>query len=145
MDWCKESIAELKAYRARVAAIPSLEEEIEELKYAAISIGSTSGTEIRGSGSTDPDGKILNLIVKRDKLEVSLATARKSVERTERALKCLTDEERMILEFSFISPAKGNTVRLGYELGLEKSAVYNRRNAALKHYTEARYGCTEAV
>ena len=83
------------------------------------------------------------MIVKCDKLETSLAYAKAWVARVDRGLDVLNGEERHVLDRFYINPAKGNVDRLCEELHLEKTAVYTRKDAALRKYTLARYGCVE--
>ena len=48
----------------------------------------------------------------------------------------------MLLRF-YMHPERGNVERLCGELGLEKSAVYDRREKALRRFTLALYGGSE--
>lgn len=144
MDWRKEAISELREYEAKKAAVLSLPEDIAFLKTESVRIGgvSSDSVPVRGGGSAWED-KQISLIVRREKLETSLRYAKEWVERVERGLSHLTDEEKLILDRFYINPAKGNLDRLCDELCLEKTAVYYRKDAALRHYTLARYGCVE--
>lgn len=143
MNWKYESMEELREYEAKRAAATNLPDEIAKLRASATTIGgSNSSTPVKGGGSKWEDRQI-NLIVKYDKLETSLAYARGWVAKVERGLAILSAEERLILDRFYINPAKGNVDRLCDELHLEKTAVYNRKDAALRKYTLARYGCVE--
>lgn len=144
MDWKYEAMAELREYEARRTAVENLPDDIAQLEAEAMRLGGASGdsSPVKG-GSSAWEDKQINLIVKREKLQQSLECARKWVEKVEKGLAVLSKEERLILDRFYINPAKGNLDRLCYELGIEKTAVYNRRLAALRHYTQARFGCTE--
>lgn len=144
MDWRKEAISELREYEAKKAAVLSLPEDIAFLKTESVRIGgaSSDSVPVRGGGSAWED-KQINLIVRREKLETSLRYAKEWVERVSRGLLQLTEEEKLILDRFYINAAKGNLDRLCDELCLEKSAVYYRKDAAVRHYTLARFGCTE--
>lgn len=143
MNWKYESMEELREYEAKRAAATNLPDEIAKLRASATMLGgSNSSTPVKGGGSKWEDRQI-NLIVKYDKLETSLAYARGWVSKVERGLAILSAEERLILDRFYINPAKGNVDRLCDELHLEKTAVYNRKDAALRKYTLARYGCVE--
>ena len=61
----------------------------------------------------------------------------------DRALEVLDDEERLVLDRFYIHRAKGAVAELCDRLNLEKSAVYDRRDKALRHFTLALYGVTE--
>lgn len=143
MDWKKESRDELREYNAKRTAATSIPDEIVQLKAEMMRLGGSSNSvPVSGGGSRWEDRQI-NLIVKCDKLEASLAYVRAWVERVERGLAVLNREERMILDRAYISPEKGYVDRLCGDLHLEKSAVYDRIYAALRKYTLARYGCSE--
>lgn len=143
MDWRKEAAEELREYEAKKTALHSLPEDIAQLKAGAYGLGGASNSvPVKGGGSTW-EGKQIDRIVRHEKLETSLRHVTEWVEKVETGLAILDAEERLVLDRFFIHPAKGNVDRLCGELGLEKSAVYNRRDTALRKYTLARYGCTE--
>ena len=144
MNWKSESKDELREYTVRHTALRNIPEELASLKVEQKSLGgsTTSSIPVKGGGSAFEDRQI-NLIVKREKLETALRQTRVWIAKVEKGLSALNDEERLILERFYISPAKGNVDRLCEELNIEKSAVYLRKDAALRRYTLARYGCIE--
>ena len=143
MNWKLESMEELREYEAKRTAVESIPQEIRQLREQMGKLGgSSSSVPVQGGGSRWEDRQI-NLIVKIDKLDASLGIAQDWVKKVERGLAVLTAEERLILDRFYINPAKGNVDRLCGELHLEKTAVYNRKDAALRKYTLARYGCVE--
>ena len=143
MNWKRESIDELKEYEAKRIAMENIPEEIRQLNAKMVKLGgSGDSTPVKG-GSAPWEERQINLIVKIEKLKMSLRYAREWVSRVERGLAVLSNEERLILDRFYINPAKGNVDRLCEELFLEKTAVYSRKDAALRHYTLARYGCSE--
>ncbi|MBQ6852387.1 MAG: hypothetical protein IJO04_05095 [Oscillospiraceae bacterium] len=143
MNWKQESKEELREYEAKKMALESIPADIAQLRSEMSRLGgSNSSAPVKGGGSRWEDRQI-NLIVKCDKLETSLTYARNWVEKVERGLSVLSPEEVMILDRFYIHPAKGNVDRLCGDLHLEKSAVYDRKDAALRRYTLARYGCAE--
>ena len=144
MNWKLESKEELREYEAKRMALEIVPAEIASLRseMSRLGGGSNSSVPVKGGISRWEDRQI-NLIVKCDKLETSLAYAKSWIEKVELGLSVLSQEERLILERFYIHPAKGNVDWLCGELHVEKSAVYNRKDAALRKYTLARYGCTE--
>ena len=143
MNWKYESMEELREYEAKRLAAENIPEEVRQLKAQMAKLGgSSNSTPVKGGGSQWEDRQI-NLIVKIEKLKTSLAYARDWVSKVERGLDALSAEERLILDRFYINPAKGNVDRLCGDLCLEKSAVYDRKDKALRHYTLARYGCVE--
>lgn len=143
MDWRYEAKEELREYEVKRTAVENIPDELAQLKAQMVKLGgSSNSTPVKGGGSQWEDRQI-NLIVKQDKLETSFAYAKDWVEKVERGLSVLTAEERLVLDRLYINPAKGNVDRLCGELCLEKSAVYDRKDKALRRYTLARYGCVE--
>ena len=143
MNWKQESKDELREYEAKRKALESIPSDIAQLRAEMAKLGGgPSSIPVQGGGSRWEDRQI-NLIVKCDKLKTSLAYTRYWVKKVERGLSVLSPEERMILDRFYINPAKGNVDRLCGDLHLEKSAVYDRKEAALRKYTLARYGCVE--
>ena len=143
MDWKRDSIEELREYGAKRTALASIPAEISQIKSEMSRLcGGSNAVPVKGGGSVWEDRQI-NLIVKKDKLETSLAYVRTWVKKVESGLAILTQEERLILDRFYINPEKGNVDRLCGDLHLEKSAVYARKEAALRRYTLARYGCVE--
>lgn len=143
MNWKQESKDELREYEAKRTAAQSIPEEIRQLEAQMVKLGgSSNATSVKGGGSPWEDRQI-NLIVKIDKLTTSLNYAKDWVSKVERGLAVLTDEEKLILDRVYINPAKGNVERLCGDLHVERSAVYERMDKALRRYTLARYGCIE--
>lgn len=145
MDWKREAKDKLRNYSARRTALENIPEEIRRLEARATGIRSASadGTPVRGGGNGRED-MLLSNIAERDELHLQLKNAQKWVENVDRAMTTLTAEERLVLERLYIYPAMGNVDRLCGELGIEKSAVYERRDKALRRFTLAYYGAVES-
>ena len=62
----------------------------------------------------------------------------------DKALSVLDDEERLVLDRFYIHRTKDSVGELCDRLNLEKTAVYDRREKALRHFTIALYGITES-
>jgi len=144
MNWKFEAIEKLKQYEAKKRSLQNIPEEIKRLESAMQSIRSATadGNPVQGGGSGRGDMYLSN-IVRREELERSLEQAQKWVALADAGLEILTAEERLILDRFYINPAKGNVDRLCGELGIEKSQVYNRKDAALRRFTISLYGCCE--
>jgi hypothetical protein len=144
MDWRKEAVSELREYEAKKTSIISLAEELALLDAEAVRIGgaSSDSVPVHGGGNAWED-KQINLIVRRDKLQAAMKHTQEWVRRVERGMSQLSEEETRVLDRFYINPAKGNVDRLCEELCLEKTAVYSRREVAVRHYTLARFGCIE--
>ena len=86
---------------------------------------------------------MLAMILDRDELKRLLKEARLWVFMVDKALAVLDDEEQLVLDRFYIHRTKGAVEALCESLNLEKSAVYDRRDRALRHFTLALYGITE--
>lgn len=144
MNWKREAVDKLKNYEAHKQALECLPKEIKRLEsaYTGIRSATTDGTPVSGGGNTREDSMLSN-IVHRDELKRRLKEARLWVAQVDKALAVLDDEERHVLDRFYIHRAKGAVEALCESLNLEKSAVYDRRDKALRHFTLALYGVTE--
>lgn len=145
MNWKHEAVDKLKGYEAHKNALDSIPMELERLEsvYAGIRSATTDGTPVSGGGNTREDSMLSN-IVHRDELKRRLKEARLWVARVDKALAVLDDEERLVLDRFYIHRTKDSVGELCDRLNLEKTAVYDRREKALQHFTIALYGATES-
>jgi hypothetical protein len=146
MDWKREAMDKLQVHRAKKESLARMALEIEQLEADAISIrgARTDAIPVLGGGNTREDAMVNNL-VKREELRRAHAITRGAVESVDRALDCLSKEERRVLESFYLHRVRGNVGRLREELGLEdERSVYRRKDKALRHFTLAMYGVTES-
>lgn len=146
MNWRKEAADKLKDYQARKKAVDNIQEEISRLKAESTRIRSavTDSTPIHGGGGSTREDALLSNIALRDELKGRLQDTRRWLATVDRALAELTDEERLVLDRFFIHRAKGNVEILMEELHLEKTAVYEKKDRALRRFTLALYGAVES-
>ena len=141
MDFKEEAKTKLRRFDAMKTALINLTEEIHRLEneYTAIRSTRTDGNHVSGGTSAREDA-LINNIVERKELEHALENAKAWVRIVDRALKCLSPEDKKILHRLYIYPEKGAPKRLCEELGIESSSIYRRRNKALHRFTIAVYG-----
>lgn len=144
MDWKREAIDKLRCYNARKNAITTITQEILRLEdeFDYINTAGADGA-LRCEGGTKAEDVLLTNAAHRGELKRSLRQAEAAVEIVDKGLAVLDDTERLILDRFYISPAKGNVDRLCEELFLEKSAVYDRKDKAVRRFTIAMYGVVE--
>jgi len=144
MNWKREAIDKLKNYEAHRQALENIPREIKRLEsaYTGLRSASTENAPVSGGGGTREDCVLSNIVL-RDELKRRLKEARLWVSQVNKALAVLDDEERLVLDRFYIHRAKGAVEALCESLSLEKSAVYDRRDKALRHFTLALYGVTE--
>lgn len=64
----------------------------------------------------------------------ALDSLRLRVAAAENALEALDEQEQLLLHHCFLRPRRGNLEALMEELGVEKTRIYEMRNAALCHF-----------
>jgi hypothetical protein len=145
MNWKAEAKDKLRRYSAMQNALISIPQEIERLELESQSIRSsrTDGTPVKGGGSGREDA-MLNNIVARQELELSLKQAKIWKETTDRALASLDDDGRLVLKRLYINPTKAAVSTLCKELGCGESTVFRKRDDALHKFTIALYGIAES-
>lgn len=142
MDWKSEAIEKLRDYEAHRQALDSIPLELERLEaaYAGIRSATLDATPTAGGSGNRREDAMLSNITRRDELKRRLKEARLWMEIVDGGLSVLDDEDRLTLDLCFIHKAKGSIDTLCYRLNLEKSAVYRRRDLALRRFTLALYG-----
>ena len=137
-DWLIPRLRELNGEREALIAIP---ERIQTLKlsFGAIRAARTDGDPVSGGTYRREDALLAN-IAERDRLRQNLEVTRREVEQLERALKKLSEDERLIIDRFYIDRPRDHVERLCEELHLEKSQVYELKNRALISLARALYG-----
>ena len=145
MNWKQEAIEKLEQYDARKQSLRSIPAEIARLESVAQRIRSaqTDGVSVKSSGGGRED-MLLNNIVQREELNWSLEQAKQWVGPVDSGLDVLNDEERMILDRFYIQGEKGAADRLAGDLAMDVKTVYRRKDAALRRFTIALWGCVES-
>ena len=143
MNWKTEAIDRLRRYDSMKAAAVNMTEELKELSESIASIKSAMTDRVAVKKSTEFNEKLLNDLAKKEEMAVALRSAKSWLKVTERALKVLKPEEKLVLYRMYISRERGALDRLCEELECEISTVYRRRDEALKRFTMSLYGYTE--
>lgn len=143
-DWEKHSIEDLREYRAVKESLGTLPEEIRALEEDMQLVKGTryDKTPVEG-GTSGYEERLINYIDRKGRLEQNLDLAQARVERIERGLSVLTENERLVLTRFYIHREPRYLDRLCGELGYEKTAVYGLKNRALKRFTLAMYGVVD--
>lgn len=141
MDYRKEAAQELKDLLKRQNAVSTLREELMDLsgRLTAVKSPCADATPVQG-GSAPIEERTINLIVKRDELRAMLQTSARRVARTERALTCLTDQQREFLTVFYVDRPRGHVEALMSKYHVERATVYRIKDEALRDFTIARYG-----
>lgn len=141
MDWTHEIKDDLRSYSARKASIQNTSDELERLQAELYGIKSamTDGTPVSG-GTNRREDRLLNIIVKKGKLEGAQKCTRDWVRIMDRALAELSTEEFELLDKLYIHGAKGSADRLAEEMHIEIRTVWYQARKALAHLAYAMYG-----
>lgn len=145
MNWKQEAIEKLEQYDARKQSLQSIPAEIARLESVAQRIRrvQTDGVSVKSSSGGGED-MLLNNIIQREELEWSLEQAQRWVGLVDSSLSVLDDEERLILDRFYIRSEKGAADRLASDLAMDVKTVYRRKDAALRRFTIALWGCVES-
>lgn len=145
MNWKQEAIEKLELYDAKKQSLRSIPTEIDRLESLTRQIRGcrTDGIAVRSSGGGRED-MLLNNIIQREELNWSLEQAQKWVGLVEAGLSVLNDEDRLILDRFYIRSEKGAADRLAGDLCMDVKTVYRRKDAALRRFTIALWGCVES-
>lgn len=140
-DWEKHSIEDLREYRAVKESLGTLPEEIRALEEDMQLVKGTryDKTPVEG-GASGYEERLINYIDRKGRLEANLELAQARVERIERGLSVLTDNERLVLTRFYIHREPRYLDRLCGELGYEMRTIYRLKDSALKKFTLAMYG-----
>lgn len=145
MNWKYEAVDKLKGYEAHRVALGTIPEEIRRLEDDAARIKAADmDREPVSGGESGREDMLLSNIVHREELGRALKQARAWVRIVDKGLAVLDQDERLVLDRFYIHRAAGNVDRLCEELAVEKATVYRRRDAALRRFTIALYGCVES-
>ena len=142
MEYYGFAIQRLKDYEMRKQALVNIPEQIKtlEMQFLSIKSGEIDGMP-KGSGKND-DMLIYN-IAKRDELSFNLDIAQREVALTERGLDSLSEDEKTILEYFYISRPYNHISRLMDKLHVSQAGVFRAKDAALKKFTMSLYGIRE--
>ena len=140
-DWEKHSIDDLREYGALKESLGTLPEEIRALEEDMQLVKGTryDKTPVEG-GAYGYEERLINYIDRKGRLEQNLGLAQARVERIERGLSVLTDNERLVLTRFYIRREPRYLDRLCGELGYEQAQVYRIKGTALRKFTLAMYG-----
>lgn len=145
MNWQKEAITDLRCHEKRKAALESLADEIRELRARTYGTSSPAAdaVPVQGGASTAEERWIAAIDELERKKEVYRLTKRR-VDAVERGLAALDEQQREILEAFFINRVQGHVQALAEKYHVEQSRVYQMKDQAVRDFTLARYGISEA-
>lgn len=142
--WEANAKADLREYQQVKDSLENIPMRLHELELEIQSIKSVTydKTPVQG-GTSGREDHIINNIDERNRLKFNLQVAQLKVERIEKGLAGLNQQERRVLEYTFIRPEYGGVHRLCREMSYEKTAIYDMIGAALRKYTLSMCGVVD--
>lgn len=140
MDWKREAAGKLRDYADRKAGLERARAELRRTENEMRRVRSARMDGSEKGGMSSREDALINAIVRKGELERLVQGTGDWLRPVEEALADLSDEERKVLDGFFIHRSYGAAVRLCGELGLEKSAVYDLKDKALRRFTLRLYG-----
>lgn len=145
MNWQKEAINDLRCHEKRKAALESLADEIRELRGRTYGSSSPAADAVPvQGGSSTAEGRWIAAIDELERKKEAWRITKRRVEAVERGLAELDEQQREILEAFFINRVQSHVQALAEKYHVEQSRVYQMKDQAVRDFTLARYGISEA-
>lgn len=145
MNWQKEAITDLRCHEKRKAALESLADEIRELRARTYGTSSPAADAVPVQGGTSTaEGRWIAAIDELERKKEAYRITKRQVEAVERGIAALDEQQREILEAFFINRVQGHVQALAEKYHVEQSRVYQMKDQAVRDFTLARYGISEA-
>ncbi len=143
MDYTKLAINELEQYSLLCTACENCKSSIVEIEEKMLRLqgGDTEKIHIR-SGFIGEE-RLCALIDEKQERIWQLSSLTMRLKRFERAFAALTKEEQRVLDLCFINRGE-TTEEIAWQLGVEKSCLYKKRNRALENFKKALFGAVDA-
>ncbi len=140
MDYRVLAQEELKSLPMLASASANTAIELEEVKIKLRSVKNRNNSHAEShKGASAGDERMLALKSQKDELQLRLRETRLRLNRIDRALDVLSDEERRLLTECYV--IRENTPEDIMEvIGVEKSSFYRMRGEALERFTRAMFG-----
>ncbi len=145
MNWKKEAINLLRDYPAKQQSLNNLKE-----RYAMLELGSqslraaqTSAIPLHGGLSRQQE-HLINSIAEKEQVLANYNMTAKQLKWVEKGLSQLSAQERLILEGFYIKDGENAKNDLMNELCIERSALYDQKEKALRKFTLTMYGLLES-
>ena len=146
MDWTKIAIDKLCKYPDKKESLKNIKAQLAALEAESTSVKGFVTDKIPASGGGDAySDKQLNIIVEKEELIARYNTTRKQIGPIEEALNKLTEDERYILDISYMHRSLNYTFtrQMDDKFHVGKTQAYRMRTKALKRFTLLLYGTIE--
>lgn len=135
MDWKMCAIEDLRRYKFIKLGIINSKERL-----ALINTRINSSFLVSKKRCTRKNPELMNAVVEVNKLRSNISSAQNMIKLIERALDSLTEEEREILDKSYMDGSPKSVNVVSKQLGFSSRSLYRLRDEALEKFTLAMYG-----
>jgi hypothetical protein len=146
MNWKDAAVDDLKNYASKVQSLVSMAEQIKAINMKMTAVkGAMSDTGPIKGGESHYEDRILNDIVKRDRMILTYHATKRLIKLVDKGLSGLDDNERIVLDKFFVHKIRGenHVYALMDKLGYEKTTIYKLKDDALYKFTITMYGLPE--
>ncbi len=133
MDWKKEAIRDLQMHNGRKKACKAIKERCDALRLEMQAVGEPG----------EITKQLLDLHVKRKRLECAFKANEQLVSLVERGLSELQPTQRQVLTEFYVDRRPEYIDHLCTSLNVEQANLYKIKNAAIKEFTLKMYGIPE--
>lgn len=144
MNWKNEAKQELRMYGSLKASIDNIAERMSWIDSQMTSLKSAAAgtTPVQGGGNKYED-RLLDLIVQKQRLKLTLDADKIRLELIERGIAELNETEKTVaMKFAQYRSGEAVEILTGL-LYLERAQIYRIWDQALYRYTIAEYGISE--
>ena len=138
------AIRELEQYRYLLSARANCKDRIVELEETMYRLQSAKTDDVSVQSSLNSDQRICSLLDAKEEQIWRLSSIDLKLTRFKRAMETLSDEDRSVLRLCFVEKAE-TPEEAAWQLGIEKSCLYKKRNRALVRFTKALFGITDDI
>ena len=145
MNWKKEAINLLKDYPAKQESMTNLKERYRMLDYEMQNLHAAQSDKIPVKGGLSRQQEhLINTIAEKEQLKCNYNIVKQQLDWIDRGLASLSADERLVLEGFFITTGAEVKNDLMDSLCIERSALYELRDRALRKFTMSMYGLLES-
>ncbi len=145
MNWKKEAINLLKDYPVKMYALENLKERYTmlELESKSIRASQTSSIPLKGDLNRQQE-HLINSLAEKEQLQANFRFTKRHINWIEKGLSSLEEDERQVLEGFFIKGDSRAKEDLMDQLAIERSALYDLKEKALRKFALSMYGLIES-
>lgn len=141
INWEKVVETELRRHLGRQQAIQNIKREIDRLEadYGRLRAAQSDSDPVQGGGSS-MEGRLINNMVLRDKLQIRLKDTFRRWSRMDKALRQLPPDQQKIIHRFYIERPDNYRQILCEELNVEQSGLYRLKDQAMGRLVLILYG-----